>query len=121
MLNAEKKRMLAEATSKLKVGGGPSDANVVASVDAPVAVISAPNPSTPAPLNFRQKGVVEVVASKNENTNFGLIFKRNRGVDVTVPALPVSDGCAPSFREPPSASSPRDLVCLLYTSDAADE
>ena len=39
--------MFAAAASKLKVGAGPSDANVTALADAPTAVISATNPSAP--------------------------------------------------------------------------
>jgi len=35
VLNAEKRRMLAEATSKLKPSAGPTDAKVAAPADAP--------------------------------------------------------------------------------------
>jgi len=64
-----------------------------------------------ASVDQRQKGVVEVIASEDEDTCSGLIFKRKRKVDVAVPANSASDDYAPSFRKhPPSASSPRDLV-----------
>jgi len=93
VLNAEKRRMLAEAASKLKASAGPSGANVAA----PAVVIPAPTPSAPAPANLRQKGMVEATASEDEDICSGLVFKRKMGVD----------GCVPSFREnPPSASSP---------------
>ena len=111
VLNAENKRMLAEAASKLKVGAGPSGANAATPTNAPTTVVSAPNPSASAPADLRQKGVVEAIASKDEDTCSGLVFKRKMGVDVVVPALSASDGGAPSFQEnPPSASSPRDMV-----------
>ena len=103
VLNVEKRKMLAEAASKLKNGVGPSNA--------PPAPTPATSPSASTPADLRQKGVVEATASEDEDTCTGLVFKRKRGVDVTVSAHSVSDGCAPSFREnPPSASSPRDLV-----------
>jgi len=53
VLNVEKRSMLVEAASKLKIGVGPSDAP------------SAPIPA-PAPANLRQKGVVEAIASEDE-------------------------------------------------------
>jgi len=111
VLNAKKRRMLAEAVSKLKVGVSPSSANVATLVHAPPAPTPAPSPSTLALADLRQKGVVEVAASQDEDTCSSLVFKKKRGTDVAVPVLSASDGCAPSFREKPlSASSPRHLV-----------
>jgi len=99
VLNTEKKRMLAEAASKLKASVDPSEA------------LPAPSFSAPAPAYLRQKGMVEATASEDEDTCTGLVFKRKRGADVAVSMHSLPDGCAPSFREnPPSASSPRDLV-----------
>jgi len=55
--------------------------------------------------------VVEAIASEDEDTCYGLVFKRKMGADVAVPANSASDGRASSFREnPPNVSSPRDLV-----------
>jgi len=53
VLNVEKRRMLAEATSKLKACAGPSSANVDAPIDAPPTLIPAPTPSAPALVNLR--------------------------------------------------------------------
>jgi len=98
VLNTEKRRMLAEAASKLKACAGPSKA------------LPTPTPAS-APADLRWKGVVEAAASEDEDTCTGLVFKRKRGVEVAVSTHSVSDGCVPSFREnPSSASSFRDLV-----------
>jgi len=111
VLNAEKRRQLAEVTLRRKVALSPSDVDALAPVDAPAAAIFAPSPSALALVNHRQKGVVEATASEDEDTCSSLVFKRKRAADVVVPAHSVSDDCAPSFREnPPSASSPRDIV-----------
>jgi len=79
VLNAEKRRMLAEVAFKRKAGVG-------LSVDAPPALISAPSPSAPAPVDLRQKGVIEATAFEDEDTCSGLVFKRKRVVDLAVPA-----------------------------------
>ena len=105
VLNAEKRRQLAEVALQRKVAPGPSDAN------ASTPVASALGPSAPAPVDHRQKGVAEAIASEDEDTCSGLVFKRKRKVDVALPTNSASDDRAPSFREnPPSASSPRDIV-----------
>jgi len=52
-------------------------------------------------------------ASEDEGTCTCLVFKRKRAADVVDPSLSTSNGHAPSFKEnPPSASSPRDLMVL---------
>ena len=49
--------------------------------------------------------------SKDEDTDSGLVFNRQRVDDVMAPSYSASGGHAPSFRDnPPSASSPRDLI-----------
>jgi len=107
VLNAKKRWMLVEATSKLKVGASPSNANTAAPADAPFAVISAPNPYAPAPADLRQEGVVEAIASEDEDTCSDFVFKRKRVANVAAPAQSASNGCASSFREPPK--------CLFYS------
>ena len=100
VLNAEKRRKLAEVALQRKAAPDPS----VADASAPVA-------SAPAPVDHRHNRVAEATASEDEDTFLGLVFKRKRKADVAVPAASYSDDRAPSFREnPPSASSPRDLV-----------
>jgi len=107
VLNTEKRRMLVEAASKLKVGAGPSDANV----DLPVAIVSAPNPFSPAPADLRLKGVVEAAAFEDEDTCSGLIFKRKMGANAAVPTQSASDDRTSSFRENP----PPPMLLLLVT------
>jgi len=97
VLNAEKRRMLAEATSKLKAGVGLSDAKAAAPVDAPSTPIPTPSPSAPAPADLRLKGVVKATAPEDEDTCFGLVFKRKKGADAAVPAQSASDGRASFF------------------------
>jgi len=61
-LNAEKRRQLAEVALQRKDALGPSDA------DAATPIASALGPSAPAPIDHRQKGVVEATASEDEDT-----------------------------------------------------
>ena len=103
VLNAEKRRQLAEVALQRKATPGPSD------VDAFTPTASGPGPSVLAFVDQRQNGVAEATASEDEDTCSGFFFKRKRKVNVAVPANSASD--APSFREhAPSVSSPRDLV-----------
>jgi len=105
VLNAEKRRQLAAVALQLKAAPDPSTTNT------PAPATSAPGPSAPTLVDQRQNGVAEAVASKDEDTYSGLIFKRKRKVDVAVPANSTSNYRAPSYREhPPSSSCPRDLV-----------
>jgi len=53
VLNAEKRRQLAEVALQRKAAPGPSNANA----STPVVATSAPSPSTPAPMNHRKMGV----------------------------------------------------------------
>jgi len=111
VLNAEKRRHLAEMALRRKATPDPSDASASASADALTAAISAPSPSAPALLDHRKKGVVEATASEDEDTCSGLVFKMKRTTDPAVSVHSTSDSSAPSFREnPPSVSSPRDIV-----------
>jgi len=59
VLNAEKRRHLAEVALQRKAAPAPSDAGASATADAPAATTSAPSPSAPAPVDHRKKGVVE--------------------------------------------------------------
>jgi len=70
VLNAEKRRQLAEVALQRKVAPSPSDANASAPADAPTTTISAPSPSAPAPIDHRQKGVVEATASEEKGHLF---------------------------------------------------
>jgi len=97
---AEKRRQFVVVALQLRVAPGPF-----------AVATSPPSPSAPVPVDQRQKGVVEVAASKDEDTCSGLVFKKKRKVDVVIPVTLGSDDRAPSFREhPPSASCPCDLV-----------
>jgi len=106
VLDAEKRRKLVELVSRRKatLAGASTPAGTL-----PVAT-STPISPDPAPIDQRQKWVVEAA---HEDTCTGLVFKRKRATNVVAPSHSSSDGHAPSFREnPPSASSPRDLVML---------
>jgi len=85
VLNEEKKRMIAEVASR-KAGAGPSDVDASALVDGPPTTTSAPSPSASALADHRQKGIVEATASEDEDTYFGLVFKRKQKSDVAIPA-----------------------------------
>jgi len=107
VLNTEKRRKLAELVSRCKV----ALAHVGAStpMGTSPAATSAPISPDPAPIDHRQKGVVEVAASEDEDT----FFKRKRAPGVVAPSHSASDCGTPSFIENSlSTSSPRDLVVL---------
>jgi len=58
-----------------------------------------------------KRGLVEATTSEDEDTCFGLVFKRKQIADVAIIAHSASDDRASSFGEnPPSASSPRDIM-----------
>jgi len=109
VLDAEKRRKLGELVTRRKAalaGVG----TLTPARPPPVATSASISPE-PAPIDHRQKGVVEATVSEDEDTYTGLVFKRKRGTDVTVSAHSSSDGCASFFWEkPPSASSPRALM-----------
>ena len=69
VLNAEKRRQFAVVALQLRVAHGPSVA------DASAPVTSTPGPSTPAPVDKRQKGIAEAAAFEDEDTCSGLVFK----------------------------------------------
>ena len=73
-----------------KAAPGPFDDDI----STPAA--SAPDPPALAPVDHRQKGVVEAISSKDEDTCSGLVFKRKRKVNVVIPTG--------------GASSPHDIV-----------
>jgi len=111
VLNEEKRRKLVKLTSKHKA----TLAKVCTSTPAgtPLAATSAPVSPEPTPIDQRQKGVPEVIASEDKDTCTCPVFRRKRVADVMAQSHSASDGHAPSFREnPPNASSPRDLVVL---------
>jgi len=116
VLNTEKRKQLAKVAFQRKVAPGPSVA------DASAAAASAPDPSAPATVDHRQKGVAEATASEDEDICPSLVFKRKRNADVAVPANSASDDRAPFFRENhPSASSPRDIVVHEGEGESASE
>jgi len=109
MLNEEKRNRLAELLSHHQTA--PTSAGGSASAGPPLAATFAQGPLGPAPGD-KQKGVVVAIDLEDEDTDDGLVFKRPR-VDVAVTSLSTTDGHAPSFRDnPPSASSPRELLAL---------
>jgi len=111
VLDTEKKRKLGELVARRK--DALADASTSTPAGTPPPATSTPISPEPTPIDQRQKGVEEATASEYENTCIGLVFKRKRTADVVAPSLSASDGHAPSFREnPPSASSPRDLMVL---------
>jgi len=75
--------------------------------------VVAPAQDSPGPvLGDKQKGVVVAIGSEDEDTEMGLVFKRQR-VGVVAPSHSATDGHAPSFRDNPlSASSPHELAAL---------
>jgi len=76
---------------------------------------SAPTNTLPSAtsVNDRLKRVVVAAGTDNDDTNSGLVFKRQRVAVAEEPAHSTSDGHAQSFRDnPPNASSPRDLIVL---------
>jgi len=105
VLNAEKRRQLAEVALQRKAAPGSSAA------DAPTLADNAPGPYAPVPVDHRQKGVVKAIAFEDEDTYSGIVFKRKRKADVAVPSPSHLDAHAPSYREHPSNTSfPRDLM-----------
>jgi len=100
VLNAEKRRHLAVVAAQMK---------------------TAPGPST---KDKRLKGVAkaaEVAPSEDDDTCSGLVFKRKRKVDATVPAQSGSDGQAPSYREcPPVSLLPATSWCKKVGGDHGD-
>jgi len=86
----------------------------------PTSTTHAPHPTEPAPVVDRQKGVV-AVNSDDEDTYTGLVFKRHRVGEVVVPS-PSAYGGTPTFRDnPPSASSPCQLVVHESARESAPE
>jgi len=65
VFNAEKRRHLAELALQRKAASGPSDVDASALVDTPTVANSATSPSAPAPVDHRQKGIVEAIASED--------------------------------------------------------
>jgi len=120
VLNEEKRNKLAELVARRWAAF--ANASTSTPAGPPPATISTPISPEPAPIDHRQKGVVEATSSENEDTLTGLVFKRKRGDDVVPPSHSASDGHAPSFREnPPSASSPHDLIVLEGGGESAPE
>ncbi|XP_068477186.1 uncharacterized protein [Phaseolus vulgaris] len=105
VLNAEKRRQLAEVALQRKAAPGSSAA------DAPTLADNAPGPYALVPVDHRQKGVVKAIAFEDEDTYSGIVFTRKRKADVAVPSPSHLDAHAPSYREHPSNTSfPRDLM-----------
>jgi len=111
VLNEEKRRKLAELTSKRKAAL--AKVGTSTPVGTPPVATAAPISPEPAPTDQRQKVVVEAIASEYKDTCTSFVFKRKRAANVVAPSHSASDGHAPSFKENPlSASSPRDLIVL---------
>jgi len=111
VLDVEKRRKLGELVACRKAA--PADGGTSTPAGPPPTATSAPISPEPAPIDHRQKGVVEAAASEDEDTCTCLVFKRKREADVVAPSHSASDGHAPYFREnPPSSSFPRDLMVL---------
>jgi len=105
-LNKEKKFFLAKLLAKRRaVAAGVGTSNP------PPAATSAPNSPKPSSDGNKLKGVVVATGTEDKDTSSGLVFKRQRVGDVEAPSHSTSDGHASFFRDnPPSASSPRDLI-----------
>jgi len=82
VLNAEKRRQLVAVAIQLKVASGPF----------------VPATSAPAPVDQRQKRVVEAAASEDEDTCSGPVFKRKQKADAAVPTTSGSDDRALGVR-----------------------
>jgi len=111
VLDVERRNKLAALVARRRATL--ADAGTSTPAGLPPVATSAPISHEPAPIDHGQQGVVEATASEDEDTCTGLVFKRKRAGDDVAPSHSASDGHAPSFREnPPSASSPRDLIML---------
>jgi len=111
VLDAEKRRKLGELVARPKAALADADTSTPAGT--PPTSTSAPISPEPAPVDQRQKGVVEATTSEDKDTCTGLVFKRKRADDVMAPSHSALEGHAPSFREnPPNASSSHDLIVL---------
>jgi len=65
---------------------------------------------------------VVATGTEDEDTDSGLVFKRQRVVDIEGPLHSATNGRAPSFRDnPPSASSSQDLIVLEGGGENASE
>jgi len=108
VLGAEKRNKLAElvACRKAALAGAGTSAPVGPSL----AAASAQDSLGPAPVD-KQKGLVVAIGSEDEDTDTGLVFKRQRVDNVVAPSHFATDGHAPSFGDnSPSASSPCELI-----------
>jgi len=111
VLDAEKRNKLVELVACRKAAL--ADAGTSTPAGPHLVATSAPISPEPAPIDHRQKRVVEATASENEDTCTCLVFKRKRVDDVVAPSLSTLDGHTLSFRENPlNASSPRELIVL---------
>jgi len=79
-LDEEKRRKLGELVSRCKAAL--ADTGTSAPAGPPPSAASAPNSPRPAPIDNRQKGVVEATSSEDKGTYMSLVFKRKRAVDV---------------------------------------
>ena len=108
-LNTERKKKLADLLAKRRAAA--AGVGTSTPTNPPSSATSSPNTSEPAPIDNREKGVVVIAGSEDEDTCTSLVFKKPRVGDVEVATHSASDGHALSFHEnPPSASSPPDLV-----------
>jgi len=102
--NKDKKKKLADLLAKRRAAAAGVGTSPRVS---PTSATSAP--IEPAPVDDRQKGVV-AVDSDDEETCTGLVFKRQRVGEAMAPS-PSPSGGIPAFRDnPPSTSSPCQLV-----------
>jgi len=105
--NKDKKKKLADLLAKRRAAA----AGVGTSTPGDPAPLTTfvPHPNEPTPVDDRQKGVVAVDLD-DEETCTGLVFKRQR-VGEAIASFPSASGGTPTFRDnPPSASSPCQLV-----------
>jgi len=77
VINEEKRKKLAELASKRKAALANVGTSTPEGTSPPAT--SAPISLKPAPIDQRQKRVVEATVSEDEDTCTGLVFKRKRG------------------------------------------
>ena len=118
VLNEEKRKRLAELLARCQTT--PTGAGGSTPAGPPLVATSAQGLPGLAP-DDKQKRVVVAVDSEDEKIDECLVFKRPR-VGVATTSLSGTDGHAPSYRDnPPSASSPRELLALEGGGESAPE
>jgi len=80
------------------------------------------NAQAPSAKDQNLKAEAEVAPSEDEETCYGLVFKRKRTDAAAISVHSVSDDRAPSYRDfPPSPSPPRDIAVQEGRGESSSE